>query len=170
MTKTFNDADIGKIEFAYNAWTGRFNARINGIQATRADKRTLKVVDGEKVYLIFIYGNVFTGITFVCSKKRFVVTKKAPWYVYVLGLLPFVMTMVLGNIGALAELGFYYIGGAIGGGISAALSFLAIFFSAFVNKHIWRLLILFGVIIITFLACWGLGNAFVETVKTASGA
>ena len=43
MTKVYQDETIGKIEFAYNGWTGRFNARINGIQATRVDKRMLRV-------------------------------------------------------------------------------------------------------------------------------
>ena len=168
MTKTFKDENIGVIEFAYNAWTGRFNARINGVQASRLDKRTLKVAIEEKTYIIYTYGNVFTGINFTCEKKTFKVTEKAPWYVYVLGLIPFIMTMVFGNVPYFAQSGFYYIGGAIGGAISGMLSFLAIFFSAFVNKHIYRLLILFGAIIVTFLACWGLGNAFVMALQATN--
>lgn len=161
MTKVYQDETIGKIEFAYNGWTGRFNARINGIQATRVNKRMLRVETDAETYIISIYGNTFSGISFVCKQKTFQVTEKAPWYVYVLGFIPFIMTMVLGFLPSLAEAGIYYVGGALGGGISGGLSFLGIFFASFMHKHIFRLLILIGMIVVTFFTCWAIGTMIV---------
>lgn len=162
MTTVYNDPEIGNIEFSYSALTERSKVIINGVQATRINKRTLKVDMPEETYEIHITGNVFSGIKFSCKEKVFVVTEKAPWYVYVLGIIPFVMTLVLGTIPTLPKAGFYYVGGAIGGGISGALSAIGIFLAAFSKKHIYRLLILFGIIVLTFLVCWGIGNAIVS--------
>ena len=142
MTTVFNDPEIGNIEFSYNSFTGRYNACINGVKATRIEKKVLFVSLPQNSYKIYIYGNLFSGIWFSVKEKMFVVTEKCPWYVYVLGVIPFVMTMVLGNLPMLVDAGFYYVGGAIGGGISGLFSALAIVFAAFTRKHIFRLLIL----------------------------
>ena len=167
MTTVFNDPEIGNIEFSYNSFTGRYNACINGVKATRIEKKVLFVSLPQNSYKIYIYGNLFSGIQFSVKEKMFVVTEKCPWYVYVLGVIPFVMSMVLGNLPMLVDAGFYYVGGAIGGGISGLFSALAIVFAAFTRKHIFRLLILLLAIVLTFLACWGIGSAIVSIATNA---
>ena len=161
MKKEIKLEDGEMLSVKQNLWTGTYYITYKNKVAKKLTKNAYIIVDGEEKHVFNIYGNLFKGISLSFQHKYYLLFEPIPWYAYILGFLPFVMTMVLGNLAFLANLGFYYVGGGIGGGISGALSFLGIMISAYFPKHWQKILILLASIVVTFGICFGLGNLIV---------
>lgn len=159
--KTIIDTNIGKVEVNEGLFTGKFSLTVNNVTAEKTTKRYFKYNDGENDHTLVILGNHFSGLFLSVDKKYYTICEKLPIYIYILGFIPFVMTMVLGTIPTFAQAGFYYVGGAIGGAISGGLSLVGIFLASYVKKWYFRLLIVIVSIIVTFLICFGIGNLIV---------
>ena len=154
-----DDGEILSIK--QNFWSGTYYFTYKNQTARKISRNTYRISDGEEKLVIFVYGNLFKGISISFRHKSYQIFDPAPWYAYVLGSIPFVMTMLLGNLGFLAESGFYYVGGGIGGGISGLLSALGVLMTAFLPKHWQKILVLLASIVVTFAVCFGLGNLIV---------
>lgn len=157
MKKELIIENLGKVLVKQNAFMGNFKLFINEKPIQKIGK-TVFSVGNDNPNRIYVSGNIIKGYILIFEKSVYKITAPLPWYVYALGIVPFVMTMVLGNIAFLAEQGFYYVGGAIGGGISGAFSALTFFLCGYNNKWWQRLLICFSAICITFGICFGIGN------------
>ena len=168
MKKEYTIENIGNVCVVYNSWTGAFNVFLDGKQAKKIEKKffVLPVLDeaGQEVHLA-LDGNVFKGINFYLKNKCYNVVPKMPWHGYILCLIPLIMVLVLGNIPYLAEQGIYFVGGAIGGLIGGLFTALSLYAYSCFNKWYFKVLVAILAIILTFLACWGLGSALVTVIS-----
>ena len=165
MKKTYIIEGLGKVEVNHSFWSGRFMVYVDNDATYRLTKRCFTLGEGDNKKKIYIYGNMFSGLTLGYGANRYVITKPLPWFYYVLCFFPFAMTMVLGSLGVLAEMGFYYVGGAIGGGISGGLSAASLFTVAYLPKWWMRVLVALAFIAVTFGICLGIGNAIVNAAR-----
>lgn len=165
MKKIINVENLGAVEANQNIVTGRFDFSIDGKKFVRESKKKYVLSEGEKQIVFDFDGNIFTGFVFSYNGQRYKITNAIPWYVYILTAIPFIMTMVLGNLQTLYDEGFYYVGGAVGGSISGAAWALGIYVSAYCEKLWVRLLICIIAIALTFGICFAVGNIIVSSTK-----
>lgn len=165
MERKFITSENDTIRVNYSAFSGKIEIFFNGKIARKISKRVYKVSVGDDVKNIEVEGNLFSGVYLHYDGRSYQIQGKLPIYVFILGVIPFIMTMVLGNLRALADAGFYYVGGAIGGGLSGLFSALGIALCSLPSKHWLRILILVLSIAITFAACYGIGNFIVFLAK-----
>ena len=158
MKKIFEIENIGTVE-AYQNWlTGRFSFSVNQQALTKTSKNLYEGGEGEKKISITLQGNVFNGYKFSLNEQQYSITEPIQWYLYILACIPFVMTMVLGNSQDLAKSGFYYVGGAVGGGISGLFSGITLLVFSYTPNKWKRILIALVSIALTFAVCFGIGN------------
>ena len=153
---------IGDVTVNENIWTGRFALSLDGKVLKRQGRKQFVYNDGTSLHDLTISGNMFTGVYLKVDGVFRRIYPPTPWYVYVLCAVPFVLSMVLGNIVALAQAGFYYVGGAIGGGISGIYFALGLYLSRLSRKPWVKILILSGIILASFFTCWGVGTLIVH--------
>lgn len=165
MTKDYVIDDNQKLTVSYSPLSGKFTFELNGVKSEKIDKRHYEIKDGENVRQFAITGSNMAGINFNYDGKVYPVTDKSPFYVFLLGAVPLLLTLVLGSIRALAEAGFYFVGGAIGGAIGGLFSALAIMLSLVAPKPWQKILICLGCILVSFAICFGIGNAIVAGAK-----
>ena len=165
MKKIFDIEEIGRLEINQNWFTGRFKVKINDKPMVKYSKNLYVLEENDNRVSLYLDGNVFKGFGFTLNHQFYEITKPLPWYIYVLALLPFIFTMVVGNISAVAEAGFYYVGGALGGAISGLFSGLALYFCGYLSKWWVRILVCLGCFIITFVLCFGIGNLIVLSLS-----
>lgn len=152
-----------QFEARYNPWIGTVSVYHDGIKIPKAGKKAFYTeVNGEKYYISY-EGNSFQGITLVIGGETFSFLPAAKWYSFVLATIPLILSLTLGNIVALGEAGFYYLGGALGGGISGLIGALGLFFSLGFRKWWQKLLIGLAAIAVGFLVCWGVANIIVAS-------
>lgn len=167
MKKDYVIEDLGTVTIDYNSWTGKFLAYLNNEELKKTGKKTFIIpAQGEegKQETLFIDGNMMSGLKFILKGKLYYITPKMPWYAYLFFMIPFMMVMVLGNMSSLADRGFYFVGGAIGGGIGGVFSALTIYSYVLFQKWYFRVLASLVLIALTFLICWGIGTAIVSSM------
>lgn len=161
MKRTYIVKDGVTIEVRHNPFSGRYSVWENDESFRRVESKLFrKDINGESVN-VRIDGNIFKGVSVRSCGTDFVFTEPCGWYTIALAIVPFVLSMVLSSITALANAGFYFVGGAIGGAVSGGLGMLGLYFSASMPKWWQRVLISVGFVILAFLACWGLGTLIV---------
>ena len=170
MKKEFKTKEDELVVVNYNSFTGRFHITYHDKVAYKTGKNYYAVKEDEETHVFHVYGNIFSGINVRLRDNIFVLTDSLPIYAYILGFIPFVMTMVLGNTSILSDYGLYYVGGALGGGISGAFSMLGITLAAFLNKHWLKILFLLLSIVVTFFVCLGIGYLAYILLGSLSGA
>ncbi len=163
MKQTIQHERYGEILYSENFWTGRKSLSFNGVPLTRISRKEFQTEnDGTGT----IKGSFLTGAYLSINGENIQLTPKIKWYEIVLCLLPFILIMVWGNSVALCKI-VPVVGGAIGGGLSALLSFTGLFFMRSV-KPVWaKILIALAAIGVTFGVCCGIGYAIVGAAAAA---
>lgn len=160
MKQVINHEKYGEIIYEEGFWLGKKWLTVNGVPLNKISKREFQMQDGS---ILKIQGNFLRGASLVIGTETINLTPKVKWYEVALCLIPFLLIMVWGNVVALCEI-VPVVGGAIGGGISGALSFLGLVFIKNV-KPIWlKILIAIAVTGVTFGICCGIGYAIVGSV------
>ena len=164
MKKLIEIENVGTIEANQSILTGHFAFNFNGKPMRQLSKKEYEYPseNGKESVNIVLQGNIFKGMSFLLKDKVYKISEPVQWYIFAFALLPFLISLVLGNMPSLAKEGFYYVGGMIGGAISGLFSGLALFFSTYTSKFWIRVLICLACLIITFGICLGIGNAIVS--------
>ena len=161
MKKIYNIDKLGNISIEFNAFTGRYNAYLDGKVIEKSGRRCFIVRRTEGDVYIDIIGNIFSGTKVAVFGKQYEYLDPTPWYGYILSFIPIILSLILGNISELAYNGFYYVGGMIGGFIGGLFTGLCLYVNAFTNEKKKRLLLYFLFNIFSFLICYGVGNLIV---------
>lgn len=157
MKETIQHEKYGEILYDENFWTGRKELSINGVQLKRISRKEFQMDNGTKAT---VKGSFLFGAKLAVENDTIQLTPTIKWYEITLCILPFLLVMIWGNVPALCEI-IPVVGGAIGGFISALLSFVGLFFMRSV-KPIWaKLLIALATLAVTFGICCGIGIAIV---------
>ena len=168
MKKIIDIEELGKVEVNQNWFTGRFSFVVNNKELFKRNKTTYVLKQDDEELLFFLNGNSFKGFYLTYGGKQYKLTEPIEWYFIILTMIPFLMTMTLGSLTPLAEAGFYYVGGAVGGLISGAFTGFALYFCTITQKKWIKLLICLGAIILTFLVCLGVGNLIVHIARESN--
>ena len=162
---TYNCDELGTLEVKENIWTGSLSFYLNGREFKKINKKSFVIDCDDKEYQLLVFGSFFEGTHFSFNGNRYTFKDAIPWYLVVLASIPFLLSMTIGNIPYFAQIGFYYVGGAIGGALNAVFGCLIVYFSRKVNKAYLRLLISLLIIAIAVLATWGVGNIIVAVAR-----
>lgn len=152
-----------KYEIVYNesVWTGSKLIKVNGVVLQKISKNYYQAyIEGEEIKAT-ISGNVLKGQSLNVNGTTFIVSLPPLWYEYVLAIFPVVFILIWGNIPALCMI-LPVIGGAIGGGIAGLFMVLSIVFMKKTDKPLFKVLIGFGMMILSILVCTLLGIAFLS--------
>lgn len=158
--------ELGKLDVNENIWTGRISVSLDGKELKRLEKRSFELIfPDERRETLTVAGNIFSGKSVYVNGKTYTLTSRMPWYGYALSFIPFILTLVLGNIPALVQSGFYFVGGAIGGLIGGLFTAFSLYANSWFKKWYFRVLISLAFILISFLVCWGIGTAIVAATR-----
>lgn len=160
MKTAINDEQYGEILYEESFWTGSKQLTVNGEKLEKLSKNTFSLHDGEKYISVTVSGNSMTGAKLLTESRTIQLTPKLKWYEILLALPGFILILVWGNSVALCSI-LPVVGGAIGGGISAALAVLTFFAIKRANKLWLKIIIAIIGVAVTFLICWGIGEAIV---------
>ena len=161
MEAEFNMEGTGLVHVKGNKRTGKFSIQVDGKPMNRIGKNVFSLGQGSDKLVLSISGNLLKGYSIPHGKLIYPLSSPVPWYCYIIPSASFAMAMVLGNIPYLAQHGFYFVGGAIGGAIAGLCSMLSLSFAALVSKWWVRLLICLGGLLLTFGLCFAVGNLIV---------
>lgn len=161
MNRTIQDEKYGEIVYEESFWAGSKQIIVNGKPLQKTSKKTFLLESKE---VVTVKGNFMLGVTLLVGAYQIKVIPTIKWYEILLGILPFILVLVWGNVPALFAV-VPVIGGAIGGAIGGGLSV----FSAFTMKcvkPIW-LKIIIGIAFLgaTFGICCGIGYAILGSVS-----
>ena len=172
MKKTFDIENIGKVEVIHNFFLGTYQIYLGDKEFKRLSKTSYvlettgdDLFEKPKTITAIISGNFVSGSYLLINNKSYELLKKVPWYSFILSAIPLILSVVLGNMRSLAEAGFYYVGGAIGGGISGLFLVLIIYANGIAQKWYYRLLFSLLLILAAFFICLGIGNAIVHSMS-----
>ena len=150
----------GTIEFEESFWTGKKNLTVNGERLNKTAKNLFQTANGETVTLT---GSYLTGSKITLGGETIALTPTVKWYEILLSILPLLLVMVWGNSVALCQI-VPVVGGAIGGAISALLSFLNLLIIKGVKPIFLKILISVVILGATFGICAGIGAAIVSAL------
>ncbi len=148
---------LGILKYEESFLTGKKTVSVDGVAAVKADKHCF--VLGDKS--IFISGNFFSGLKLTVDGREYWVYEKTAVYEYILALLPFVFSMVWGNVPALFNI-FPIVAGAIGGAVTVAVGFLEIGIFRMLKKPIVKVAVSLAVFAATILLLFLLATALVS--------
>ncbi len=107
MKRTYIVKDGVTIEVRHNPLSGRYSVWENDESFRRVESKLFrKDINGESV-IVRIDGNIFKGVSVRSCGTDFVFTEPCGWYTIALAIVPFVLSMVLSSIAALANAGFF---------------------------------------------------------------
>ena len=172
MKWTFDIEGLGKVEVINNFFLGTYKIYLDDKEFKKLSKTAYELeLTGDDVFTeakticANIYGSFLSGSYLRIEGKTYNLLTKVPWYAYILSAIPLILSVVLGNMRSLAEAGFYYVGGAIGGGISGLFLALIIYANGIAQKWYYRLLFSLLLIAAAFFICLGIGNAIVHSMS-----
>ena len=153
----------GKLFVHRSAWNGRYSFLLDGKCSVEVGKKEYEITlkSGEVVH-ITTGGNIFTGLYIEVDGIKYPINQKIEIYFFIITIAIATASMAIGNIPSFAEMGFYYVGGAIGGGISGCLCALAIGLCIAVKKKWLKWIVCLADLLLTFFICFGLGNLIVS--------
>lgn len=153
MKQVVDHAVHGKIEYEESFWTGKKKISINGTPLEKQAKGVFVTQSGDRVYM---EGNYLTGSRINIGSERIQLTPPVKWYEIVLSVLPFLLIIIWSNSLPLVRI-VPVIGGALGGAVSAVMSFLNLFIIKGI-KPVWlKILISVCMLAATFCLCFLLG-------------
>jgi len=158
MIKYF-EIDNEVLKVSYNEFTGKIRIFLDEKEFTKIDKRAyiLKISD-ERKEAVAIDGNFIKGIRVFYHKKYHQVLEPIPIYSIVLAGAMLSLSIIIGNIVNLSEFNIYYVGGAIGGGISGLFFALILYISRIIHKKWLQILLSIVIMLACFGVCLGVGT------------
>lgn len=163
MKSIVHDEQYGEIVLEESFWTGKKQLTIGNIKPEKLSKNTFSFNDGEKFVSVTLKGNSMTGVKMIVGERTIQLTPPLKWYDIVLALPGFILILVWGNSVSLCSI-LPVVGGAIGGGLSAVLAFITFIAIKSTNKIWLKILIALAGAAVTFLICWGIGEALVAAL------
>ena len=160
MKQIIDHPVIGHIEYTESNWTGSKSLSINGITLQKTSKKTFVTPEG---IVAEIKGNYLMGSTLIMGQETVRLTPSITWYEIAVTILLFAFIMVWANVPALLLI-VPIIGGAIGGAIIGALGVATIFLAKMATHPVFKLLIILGMALATFLLLFVLAIAFASLV------
>ena len=152
---------LGKIEYEESFWTGKRSVVLDGRQLEKIKSKEFLDEDGT---LYKRKGNYVTGVVLETPYESIRLSPTVKWYEIALSILPFILIMVWGNSEAACRV-VPVVGGAIGGGISGALSYLNFVVIKGIKKIWLKILVSVGVLALTFLICYLIGLAIISAAS-----
>ena len=162
-----NIPELGEVAVSENKYTGKLAIKINNKIAYLVNRKMktyeVKFDEANKVQFSIKKEKGNSYIKYNGNRYQFKTTFNLLFYV--LCVVPFLATIVIGNLPFLPQLGFYFVGGAIGGLIGALCSGVAYELVSKFEKTVIRLIIVISALIIAFGLCWGIGTLIALFVK-----
>ena len=161
MKQTIQHETYGEILYEESFWLGKKSLSIGGVQLEKISKKDFKLQDGS---FATINGGFLQGATLTLNGETIRLTPKIKWYEIVLCVLPFLLTLIWGNVPALCAI-VPLVGGAIGGAIGAIFGVAGLYGMKSV-KPIWlKIIIALASLAVTFGICCGLGYALLAIIS-----
>ena len=160
MKEVIQHSALGEIVYEESFWTGKKTLTINGVEATRLNKKEF-LINGEKALL---KGSLYAGVKLCLGGEEIVLIPSSKWYELVLAVLPFSFLLTWGNSPTLCAV-FPVVGGAIGGalgGLGGCYSLLMMKRSKSVAK---KLLIGVGAFVLTILVAFVLALLLISALS-----
>ena len=147
-------ATIGNIGYDESFWTGRKTLSINANVLKKLDRKTYLWFVGSETKQVKLLGNYLWGVKIIIDGETIEIVPKMKWYELILYSTMLAFFITWGNNAKLCSI-FPLIGGAVGGGITAALTIFSMILMK-KAKRVWvKLLIWFvffaGCFIISFV-------------------
>jgi hypothetical protein len=153
MKSSFVSEKYGTIVYEESFWTGRKAITVDGVAATKMDRKTF-VYTKEGVSTTFqIKGSYFSGAKLLAGEESYQVVPATTWYEYALAILPFAFDIVWGNIQAVQQY-FPIVGGFVGGLITGLAMVGSVLVSKLVKKPILKILIGLGFAVVAIGICY----------------
>lgn len=160
MKKIIEDEDYGTIIYEESFWLGRKSLTVNGSPLRKISKKQFELTDGSTVS---ICGNYYSGLSLLIGSKNITIMPKLKWYELVLCIMPFILNLVWGNVVALCEI-VPIIGGAIGGAICGALSFVSLYLIRTVKPTWLKIIVAFAMLGASFGICCGVAYIYLAII------
>ncbi len=144
---------IGEILCEESFWTGKKTIFINGKQLEKIRKNTFKLPGDDTDTRYIFSGSLFYSATLESNGEIAVLSEKPRWYETLLSALTVIFNLVWGNSVALCAI-FPIIGGAVGGGVSAAIGCASLFLMKKQSEPWKKVLIGLGMFAASVVACF----------------
>ena len=105
MKKLIEIENVGTIEANQSILTGHFAFNFNGKPMRQLSKKEYEYPseNGKESVNIVLHGNIFKGMSFLLKDKVYKISEPVQWYIFAFALLPFLISLVLGNMPSLAK-------------------------------------------------------------------
>ena len=97
IKKEINDENVGTILVDYNPVFETFKVYKNGVAFKKISKKEFALSSDYEEITVRFDGNLFKGIVVSVGKNNYQLLDPAPWYMYIFGLIPILMNIILGN-------------------------------------------------------------------------
>ena len=151
--KNIVESNFGTIIYDENFWTGKRRIAIGGVELSKIDKKTYSYKLEEREIYVNVKGNFLSGVQLEIDGQKVQVVEKTGALIYIIAILPIIFVCVWGNVPQSVEI-FPVVGGAIGGGVSALISFGAVVIAKGMKQKWLRPLIALAGAVVAVLACW----------------
>ena len=163
MKTTVCSESFGEIIYEENAWTGKKDLSINGVQLNKTSKKTFEYNNGESVTTVTLKGSVMSGVTATIGDETVKIVTAPQWYEIALSVFIFAFVLVWGNSVALCSI-FPIVGGAIGGAISGALAVVNLMVVKNIKNIGGKILVSIGIFVLTVAICATIAFALLSTM------
>ena len=144
---------FGEIIYSENFWTGKKNISVGGYQLQKVNKTTYAVPGGPAEAVVYVKGNLFTGVSLSVMGEVVPVTPATQWYEYAMCVQMFLLVMIWSNVPALFNI-IPIVGGAVGGAISGLFIVINIFLMKKTNSVLVKIAIWLGMNVLMFASCY----------------
>lgn len=168
MQAVVNHTTIGSIGYDESFWTGRKTLSINANVLKKIDKKNYLWELGAETKRVKLLGNYLLGVKIVIDNETIELVPKLKWYEVVLCSIMLAFYFIWGNSTTLCSV-FPLIGGAIGGGISGALTVFSVLIMKKTERVWLKLLIWSSFFIGCFLICFLLALLWIILSANAKG-
>lgn len=148
MTSIVENTAWGTFIYTESFWTGKKELYLNQNPLQKINKNTFCLNKDGKNITFFIKGNFITGVKLIADQQEILLSAPTKWYEYVCSILILSFVTIWGNNVALCSI-FPIVGGAIGGGISGAMTFVNLISMKAIKKWWLKLLVWLGVFALT---------------------
>ena len=163
MKTTVCSESFGEIIYEENAWTGKKDLSINGVQLNKTSKKTFEYNNGESVTTVTLKGSVMSGVTATIGDETVKIVTAPKWYEIALSVFIFAFVLVWGNSVALCSI-FPIVGGAIGGAISGALAVVNLMVVKNIKNIGGKILVSIGIFVLTVAICATIAFVLLSTM------
>jgi hypothetical protein len=153
MKTVIQHARFGEIVYSEDIWIGKKSISVGGYELQKVNKTTFVVPGGPADAVVYVKGNLFTGVSLSIMGEEIRVTPATKWYEYVMSALMFMLIMIWSNVPALFNI-IPVVGGAIGGVISGLFIIFNIIFMKKTTSVLIKIAIWLVMTALMFAACY----------------